>query len=451
VGGLIPASALGRIEAFSARLLRPLSTVAATGRVSAISNSGVAIEGLSNLVRIGELVALGEGQDRMLAEVIKIERSDVLVRPYSNTLVARLNTRAQVIGNLEIAPHQSWKGRIISALADPIDGLGPLVQGQNTVAVLGQPPAALERSTVFEPLRTGVKAIDVFTPLCYGQRMGVFSGSGVGKSTLLAMLAQSGSFDCVVIALVGERGREVGEFVHDVLGPARGKSVVVVATGDEPATKRRLSALLATTLAEYFSGCGQRVLLMMDSVTRYAQACREIAIASGEPAVSRGYPPSVFSALPQLLERSGPGPQGNGSITGIYAVLVDGDNHNEPVADAIRGTLDGHLVLDRTIAASGRFPAIDVMHSVSRLSQKALNPDERASAESLRRLIARFEDSKDLRALGGYIQGQDAELDKSVLLVPRIYAALQQSPQDGPCTNPYKVLAKATATGAAAQ
>jgi flagellum-specific ATP synthase len=304
------------------------------------------------------------------------------------------------------------------------------------------PPNALNRVPVDRKLTTGVKAIDLFTPLCHGQRVGIFAGSGVGKSTLLAMLARSTAFDSAVIALVGERGREVNEFIHEVLGEALSKSVVVVATGDESASKRRLAPLLATAIAESFRDNGENVLLVMDSVTRFAHAARELSLAAGEPPVARGYPPSIFSALPQLLERSGAGAQGTGSITGIYSVLVDGDNHNDPVADTIRGTLDGHIVLDRQIAASGRYPAIDLLGSVSRLAHKCRSPQEQQAINDMRRLISRFEDTKDLRALGGYQAGNDAELDRALQIVPKIYAALAQDSSSPLCPDAFAELAR---------
>ena len=234
------------------------------------------------------------------------------------------------------------------------------------------PPPAISRTRVRAPLRTGVRVVDLFTPLCVGQRIGIFAGSGVGKTTLLSMLAQSPGFDTVVTALVGERGREVREFLEETLVHHKSRAVTVVSTSDESPMMRRLAAKTATTIAEYFRDRGELVLLIVDSITRFAHAAREVALATGEPAVARGYAPSVFSDLPRLLERSGPGTEGQGSITGIYAVLVDGDDHNEPVADTVRSTLDGHIVLDREVADQGRYPAVNVLSSVSRLAQTGL-------------------------------------------------------------------------------
>ncbi|MBZ0229165.1 MAG: flagellum-specific ATP synthase FliI, partial [Bauldia sp.] len=281
-----------------------------------------------------------------------------------------------------------------------------------------------------------------FTPLCQGQRVGIFAGSGVGKSTLLSMLARSTGFDTVVVALVGERGREVREFLEGPLAENRARAVTVIATGDESPMMRRLALLSATAIAEYFRDRGDSVLLIADSVTRYAHAARDVALAAGEPAVARGYTPSVFSDLPRILERAGPGPIGAGSITGVFAVLVDGDDHNDPVADAIRSTLDGHIVLDRAIADQGRYPAVDVLGSISRLADVVWTPEQRELVRRLKTMIARFEDTRDLRLMGGYHPGSDAELDHAVAMVPRIYDALRQDIAGRPSADAFADLAQ---------
>ncbi len=257
------------------------------------------------------------------------------------------------------------------------------------------------------------------------------------------MLASSHGFETVVIALVGERGREVREFVEEALGANRERAITVVATGDESPMMRRMAPKTAMSIAEHFRDAGEQVLLIVDSVTRYAHAARDVALAAGEPAVARGYAPSVFSDLPKLLERAGPGFEGGGSITGIFSVLVDGDDHNDPVADAIRGTLDGHIVLDRKIAAQGRYPAIDVIMSLSRLAQNVWTPEQQTLVSKLREMIARFEDTRDLRQMGAYKHGSDAELDQAVLLVPRIYEALVQSPATPLSEDAFRDLANA--------
>jgi flagellum-specific ATP synthase len=298
------------------------------------------------------------------------------------------------------------------------------------------------RARIDRPAPTGVCAIDVFTPLCRGQRIGVFAGSGVGKSTLLAMMSRSATFDTVVICLVGERGREVRDFLEEVLGDRAATAITVVATGDESPMMRQLAPLTAMSIAEFFRDRGESVLLVMDSVTRYAHALREIALAGGEPAVANGFTPSVFADLPRLLERAGPGNEGSGAITAIFAVLVDADNHNDPIADCIRGTLDGHIVLDREIAEQGRYPAINVLKSISRLADRVWSVDQRALISRCRAMIARYEDTKDLRLLGGYQAGADPGLDRAVEMTPKLYAWLEQNPQDPPHPNALAELAE---------
>ena len=255
------------------------------------------------------------------------------------------------------------------------------------------------------------------------------------------MLARSSAFDCVIVSLVGERGREVREFVEITMGESARDAITVVATGDESAMMRRLAPQFATSLAEYFRDLGQNVLLIMDSVTRYAHACREVSLSAGEPPVARGYPPSVFSDLPQLLERAGPGAEGSGTITGIYAVLVDGDDHNDPVADAVRGTLDGHIVLDRSIAEQGRFPAVNLLSSLSRLSHRVWTADQSRAIAELKRLVARYEETRDLRAMGGYVLGADVELDRAVEIVPKLYSVLSQSNGDAGSIDAFREIA----------
>jgi flagellum-specific ATP synthase len=298
----------------------------------------------------------------------------------------------------------------------------------------------MKRARVHKPLRTGVRVIDLFAPICAGQRVGIFAGSGVGKSTLLAMLARSQGFDTVVLALVGERGREVREFIEDVLGANRNRAVTIVSTGDESPMMRRLAPKTAMAVAEYFRDRGESVLLVVDSITRFAHAAREVALAAGEPAVARGYAPTVFTDLPRLLERAGPGEEGSGSITGIFSVLVDGDDHNEPIADTIRSTLDGHIVLSRHIADQARYPAVDVLASVSRLAHNVWDPEERELVSKLRTMIAKYEDTRDLRLMGGYQAGRDSGLDQAVDMVPRIYSAMRQDTSAPPSADPFREL-----------
>lgn len=399
-----------------------------SGFVSEVSPALCRVTGLSRFVNLGETVTLLSESGPQIGEVVRIDDTAVTVKPFETTVTGGIGMPAFRSGSLLLFPHASWKGRVLNALGHPLDGGGPLLSGERGVAVDGLPPTAMQRGRVTKAVRTGVRVVDIFTPLCAGQRIGIFAGSGVGKSTLLAMLAHAQGFDTVVFALVGERGREVREFLEDTLGESRTNTIAIVSTGDESATMRRMAPKTAMTIAEHFRDSGDSVLLVMDSVTRFAHAAREVALAAGEPAVARGYAPSVFSDLPKLLERAGPGTGGTGSITGVFAVLVDGDDHNDPVADAIRGTLDGHIVLDRAIADQGRYPAVNVLSSVSRLADHAWASEERELVLKLRAMIARFEDTRDLRLMGGYQAGQDPELDKAIAFVPKIYQGMTQRP-----------------------
>jgi flagellum-specific ATP synthase len=401
----------------------PLARV--VGTIIEASPAGYVVQGLSRFVRLGSLVSVdGEG----LAEVIRLDRESVLVRGFEGAAQAGLGTRVSPRGDLAIRPHPSWKGRVIDALGRAIDGGRDLTQGDDAVAVDQNPPSALTRKYVRAPLKTKIRVVDAFTPLAQGQRIGIFAGSGVGKSTLLGMLAQAEGFDTVVIVLVGERGREVREFAETTLHGHSHRMVTVVATGDETAMMRRLAPRTGLSVAEYFRDLGGNVLLIMDSVTRYAHAARDVALAAGEAPVARGYPPSVFTDLPQLLERAGPGAEGKGDITGVFSVLVDGDDHNDPVADAIRGTLDGHIVLDRRIAEQGRYPAVNILASISRLAQHVWSLEQKKTIQRCLALAARFEEARDLVAMGGHQPGADLELDSALMIVPRLYQLLQQSP-----------------------
>ena len=319
-------------------------------------------------------------------------------------------------------------GRVLNGLGHPIDGKGKLeVEGRFPLA--SEPPNPLHRQTVEQPFETGVRAIDGFLTMGCGQRVGIFSGSGVGKSTLLGMIARHASADVNVIALLGERGREVRDFLEQSLGPeGLARSVIVVATGDQAALVRARGALVATAIAEYFRDQGKQVLLMVDSITRVAMAWREIGLAVGEPPTTKGYPPSVFAALPRLLERAGNAEKGG--ITGIYTVLVDGDDFNEPVADAARSILDGHLVLTRKLASAGQFPAVDVLESKSRVRDQVVGPVHRDAANAVQRLEAAYRDKEDLILVGAYHRGSDAQVDTAMALRPRIIDFLRQAPEE---------------------
>jgi flagellum-specific ATP synthase len=434
------ADALTRLGDAVASFARRGARLSVSGVVTEVSPSHFRVEGLSKFLRLDDCVLL-EGAGRSChGQAIRIDRAGVLVKSFESNAGVGLGARVTRLGPIEIAPHLDWKGRVIDALGRPIDGLGPLNQGP-TRGLDAPPPNPMSRARVDAPAPTGVAAIDAFTPLCRGQRVGVFAGSGVGKSTLLSMMTRSAAFDSAVICLVGERGREVRDFLAEALGQSAANAVVVVATGDESPMMRRLAPLAATAIAESYRDQGQSVLLIMDSVTRYAHALREIALAAGEPPAANGFAPSVFADIPRLLERAGPGLDGGGSITAIFSVLVDGDNHNDPIADCIRGTLDGHIVLEREIAEQGRYPAINILKSISRLADRVWSPPEREIVAKARALVARFEDTRDLRLLGGYQPGGDAELDRAVQLTPAIYKALQQAPDAPPKPNVIQELA----------
>ena len=416
----------------------PLASV--SGAISEIASTHFRVSGLSRFVRLGELIGVNSAERVQIGEVVRIDSDGIIAKPFDRMFAGGLGSVAFRMPPLTFAPDPSWKGRVINALGAPLDGGAPLVPGSRAVSAEAEPPPAMKRARVHKPLRTGVRIIDLFAPICAGQRVGIFAGSGVGKSTLLAMLARSEGFDTVVLALVGERGREVREFIEDVLGHNRARTITIVSTGDESPMMRRLAPKTAMAVAEYFRDRGESVLLVVNSITRFAHAAREVALAAGEPAVARGYAPTVFTDLPRLLERAGPGEEGSGTITGIFSVLVDGDDHNEPIADTIRSTLDGHIVLSRHIADQARYPAVDVLASISRLAHCVWDPEERELVSKLRAMIARYEDTRDLRLMGGYQPGRDSSLDQAVEIVPKIYAAMRQDASAAPSADPFREL-----------
>jgi flagellum-specific ATP synthase len=439
-------SGLGALTRFEERLAsakRKLPLTRVSGAVTHVAMSHYRVSGLSRFLRLGDCLSIEADERTQLGEVVKLDAMSATVKPFDAICEATIGARAFRAEAPSIWPCEAWKGRVIDALGRPIDGLGALPTGAAAMPFDAESPAAMRRSRVKTPIRTGVRVIDFFTPLCAGQRIGVFAGSGVGKSSLLAMLAKAPDFDVTVIALVGERGREVREFIEDTLGESRGSTVAVVSTGDESPMMRRLAPKAAMSVAEYFRDRGSAVLLIVDSVTRFAHAARDVALAAGEPPVARGYAPSVFSDLPKLLERAGPGVEGTGSITGIFSVLIDGDDHNDPVADSVRGTLDGHIVLDRAIADQGRYPAINILASVSRLAGTIWTSKQAALTAKLRNLVARYEETRDLRLIGGYVAGTDPALDQAVKLVPRLYEAMAQSPSANPSLDAIGELAAA--------
>ncbi|WP_274627883.1 flagellar protein export ATPase FliI [Arvimicrobium flavum] len=421
----------------------PASLVRLGGRICEVTSTGYQVRGMSAGSRLGDVVEHRSRGMTRRGEIVRVTTDGVTVSPFERSADAGVGDPVFNTGPFILSPDNAWRGRSIDALGRGIDSGPPLIGGVPTGALGdGGVPPALSRERVGTGFSTGVKVIDIFTPICFGQRLGVFAGSGVGKSTLLAMLAAAEAFDTVVVALIGERGREVREFLEDTIGSAMAKTVAVVATSDENPMMRKRAPETAMRVAEHFRDQGHRVLVILDSITRYAHALREVATAAGEAPVARGYPASVFTELPKLLERAGPGAAGSGSITAIISVLVDGDDHNDPVADCVRGILDGHIVLDRTIAEQGRYPPVNPLASISRLAPKAWTDDQRLLVTRLKAMISRFEDTRDIRLLGAYQPGADAELDAAVRQVPVIYDALGQSPRDKPSVDAFGDLAR---------
>lgn len=439
-GGARKLSALaGLVRRYS----NPEFSVAHGGHVQTIAAGNYTVSGLSRHVRLGEFVAHRSPTGIHLGEVVRVEPDSVVVCPIEPGEPIGIHDTVIRKGAFRIAPTAAWCGRTINALGEPIDGRGPMTQGDVRRSIANTAPPSMTRRRVEQGFSTGVRAVDIFAPLCLGQRLGIFAGSGVGKSTLLSMLARADAFDKVVIALVGERGREVREFIEDTLGDNLSKSVAVVATSDESPMLRKMAPLTAVTIAEHFRDQGDNVLLIVDSVTRFAHAIREVATASGEPPIARGYPASVFTELPRLLERAGPGAEGTGTITAIISILVDGDNHNDPIADSTRGILDGHIVLERSLADEGRYPPINPLSSISRLARKAWTADQEKLVARLKALIHRYEETRDLRLIGGYRPGSDADLDMAIRQVPIIYDVLRQTPGDKPASDSFADLATA--------
>jgi flagellum-specific ATP synthase len=424
---VLPPSLRARVDAAVAAA-RPR----VTGRVTGVL--GLTLTAAGADAAVGEVVLIGTGASAVAAEVAAIGANaagqpTLTCMPLGQLHGIRVGDPVSPTGGpLQISVGESLRGRVLNGLGQPIDGGPPLTDCQ-LVAVEALAPNALLRRRVDTALPLGVRALDTLVPCGRGQRLGIFAGSGVGKSSLLSMIARGTEAEISVIALVGERGREVREFLENDLGPeGLARSVVVVATGDEPPAVRMRAAFVATRIAEWFRDEGADVLLMMDSVTRVALAQREIGLSAGEPPATRGYPPSAFALLPRLLERAGPGQ--HGTITGIYTVLVEGDDHNEPIGDTARSILDGHIVLDRRLATAGHFPTIDVLDSISRVAGTITTPEQRAIATELRRLLAARRDAKELIEIGAYVPGSNPEVDRATALTPAIDAFLRQAMDD---------------------
>ena len=408
-------------------LLDGLEPVRRCGRVSSIVGTLVEVRGLT--APVGATCRIGSSRSSVAAEVVGFQGGKLQLLCLGSTQGVASGDAVELVAPRSVASvSTALRGRVINALGEPMDGLGP-VEVEGFRPLDANPPAPMERPRIQEPLETGVRAIDTMLMLGKGQRIGLFAGSGVGKSTLLGMLAQHSRADVNVVGLVGERGREVLEFIERDLGPeGRARSVVVVATSDQPAPLRVRAALLATALAEFFRDQGLDVCLMVDSLTRVALAQREIGLAVGEPPTTRGYTPSVFATIPRVLERSGTASRG--TITGLYTVLVEGDDLMEPVADLARSILDGHVVLTRKLADKGHFPAIDVLASVSRLMSAVASPDQQAVARVARQALAALESSRDLIDIGAYVPGTNPVLDFSLRVEQQLVDFLRQAPSE---------------------
>ncbi len=396
-----------------------------TGRVAHIA--GLVIESKGPSVPVGELCYIhsNNGETPIPAEVVGFKEKRILLMPIGELERIGPGNRVTASGSpLTVGVGMGLMGRILGGLGEPMDGKGPL-NVEEKVSIYNSPPDPLTRSRIKEVLETGVRAIDSMLTFGQGQRLGIFAGSGVGKSTLMGMIARNSGADINVIALIGERGREVREFIEKNLGEeGMKKSVIVSVTSDKPALLRVKGAYIASSVAEYFRDRGMRVLLMMDSVTRFANAQREIGLAIGEPPTSKGYTPSVFALLPKLLERSGTGTKG--SITGLYTVLVDGDDMNEPIADAVRGILDGHVVLSRAMASQNHYPAIDILESVSRCMDDIITGEHRKAAQMLKAVYATYKEAEDMINIGAYAKGSNKKIDYAISVIDAINEYLKQ-------------------------
>jgi flagellum-specific ATP synthase len=418
--------------------IEAIPTLTRFGRVARIEGLVVEVTGAQGAVSLGGQCRISIGKDKQIpCEVIGFRDGRALVMPLGSLDGITLGARADFDDKpAAIYPSAAWLGRVVNGFGEPMDGKGRLGQGARAYPLKASPPPATARGRIGAKLDLGVRALNAFATCCKGQRMGIFAGSGVGKSVLLAMLARNSNADAIVIGLVGERGREVKEFIEDDLGEEGLKrSVVIAATSDEAPLVRRQAAYVAMAVAESLRDAGLNVLLLMDSVTRFAMAQREIGLSAGEPPASKGYTPTVFAELPRLLERAGPGVEGpraggangkTGSITGLFTVLVEGDDLNEPVSDAVRGILDGHIVLDRAIAERGRFPAINVLRSVSRAMPGCNSESEQKLVMRARKPMTIYEDMAELIRLGAYKAGTNPEVDNAVKLNPQLEAFLAQ-------------------------
>ncbi len=403
--------------------LRSAAKPAVYGRVGRIVGLEIEVHGIN--APIGASIQIPSTQGMVDAEVVAVRNDTLVCLPYGELRGVEVGTlcgRGAREPSIPVGPR--LLGRVLDGLGNPIDGLGP-IEAVERVTVDGQAPHPLHRPTIRQQLDLGVRAVDTLIPVGRGQRVGIFSGSGVGKSSLLSMFARGTNATVTVLALIGERGREVREFIENDLGPeGLERSVVVVSTSDEPALVRLRAAFTATRIAEWFRDQGHDVLLLMDSLTRFAMAQREVGLAAGEPPATRGYPPSVFGMLPKLLERAGTDTRG--SITGLYTVLIEGDDLMDPIGDAARSILDGHMVLSRSLATAGHFPSIDVLESISRVAPAITESNQRAAASTVRRLLAAYRDARDLIEIGAYVPGTNPDVDRAISLKESMDGFLRQ-------------------------
>lgn len=402
------------------------------GRIAEVGRGTLGVTGLSQGVGLGDRVMIRGLGAALGGEVLRLSQGAITVLPDGSAEGLSIGDAVELVGPAEIAPDDSWVGRIIDPFGRPLDGR-PLFRGPKARNLRAPAPAAASRRRLGERLETGVAVFDTLLPLARGQRIGLFAGSGVGKSTLLGKFARGVAADVVVIALIGERGRELREFTDRVLGPeGMARSVIVTATSDQSPLVRRRCAWAAMAVAEHFREQGLHVLLLADSVTRFAEAHREVALAGGELASLRGYPPSVSHTIMALAERAGPGPEGEGDITAVFTVLVAGSDMEEPIADILRGVLDGHVVMDRRIAERGRYPAIDLLRSVSRSLPEAANAAENALISDARRLLGAWDRAEMMIQAGLYAKGSDPMVDQAIRIWPALDAFLaEDAPEDG--------------------
>lgn len=425
--------------------------VSASGTVTAVLGMLIEASGIERVLSVGSrcLVVGQKGMrgaaPQIIAEVVGFKDEKALLMPFSSMEGIGPGAKVTLMETSSACfPCEAWLGRVINALGEPVDGKGPLPKGSTPYLLHAKPPEAHSRARVKGKIDLGIRSMNTFLTVCRGQRLGIFSGSGVGKSILMSMLSRNSKADVNVIGLVGERSRELQEFIEDDLGEEGLKrSVIIVATSSEFALLRRQSAYMTMAVAEYFRDRNKDVLCLMDSVTRFAMAQREIGLSAGEPPTSKGYTPTVFAELPKLLERAGPGKKGSGSITGLFTVLVEGDDTNEPIADAVRGILDGHIVLSRDIAQRGRFPAIDILKSVSRTMPDCNSPEENALVQVARGMMATYEDMAEMIRLGAYRKGSNPDVDQAIQFWPALEAFLtQKKDEKSTLAEGYDALAK---------